>query len=338
LQQFPKLKALTHDESILRKALEGSTAVTIMDNKIKANIKPPGRSTIILREIPSDASEEEVKEIFNYPGAKPVSSLRSEIGDTWFVAMESEEDAKDTLLDLRLKKRTFRGAAVKGRLKTETVVRSFFPVQNAIAPVVPFPGLMPAVGLPVMDMRAFGYMGVPMPVMAPVEPVVDNSAATAADSHAPAAAAAQGENRSSPSKSAQAVTPNSGGKEGRGKGANSSAAGAGTNTKGGNSAQGRRQDGAKDSGAAGKSGGKGAAKDKKEEPAPRPTIELNLASFPPLGGEDTPVPTPGYKGSFMKYSGDDIIHIAKAVKETNLPASLNPVRPQCTCKSLLRRW
>ena len=61
---------------------------------------------------------------------------------SWFVSFESEEFAKDTLLDLRTKKRTFRGQSVKARLKTETVVKSYFPVQTAppIAPVFPLMG------------------------------------------------------------------------------------------------------------------------------------------------------------------------------------------------------
>ena len=82
VMKFAKLKALTQDEAVVRRALVDSS-VTIVDNRIKANIKSSGRSTIILREIPSDAPEEEVKEIFNYDGCKPISSIRSDIGDTW---------------------------------------------------------------------------------------------------------------------------------------------------------------------------------------------------------------------------------------------------------------
>ena len=148
------MKALTNDEAILREALVGSSLI-IVDNRIKANLKLGGRSTIILREIPSDAPIEEVKEIFNFDGCKPISSFKSEIGDSWFVSMETEDDAKDTMLDLRMKKRTFRGVAVKARLKTESVVRSFFPLQPpAVAPI--FPQMMVPFGA--VDMRAFGYM------------------------------------------------------------------------------------------------------------------------------------------------------------------------------------
>ena len=58
------------------------------------------------------------------------------------MSFESEDYAKDTVLDLRMKKRTFRGQSVKARLKTETVVKSYFPVQTAppIAPVFPLMG------------------------------------------------------------------------------------------------------------------------------------------------------------------------------------------------------
>lgn len=165
--QFAKLKALTQDEAILRKALESSTITQVVDDRIKANIKPVGRNTIILREIPTATPEAEVREIFNYEGCKPISSIRSDIGDTWFVQMDSEEDAKDTLLDLRLKKRTFNGQALKARLKTETVIRSFYPLQAT--PVIPV-GFTP-MGFPAqaMDMRQFGYAlpeGVmPLPVL-----------------------------------------------------------------------------------------------------------------------------------------------------------------------------
>lgn len=195
VMKFAKMKALTEDESVLRKALETSS-LTVINDRIKANIKAAGRSTIILREIPSDAAEDEVKEIFNFEGCKPITSMRSDIGDTWFVMMDNEEDAKDTLLDLKLKKRLFRGQGVKGRLKSETVVRSFYPVQPsptmqpAIFPGMPMPfpspaGFVPAGAMPV-DMRFAGYAmggmgGAPMMpgAMAVPSHMVDVSAGTA---------------------------------------------------------------------------------------------------------------------------------------------------------------
>lgn len=73
------------------KSLESSSVVVLVDGKIKP--KGSGRSTIILREIPSDSSEESIREIFNYPGARAISSIRSEIGDTWYVSALSIDDS-----------------------------------------------------------------------------------------------------------------------------------------------------------------------------------------------------------------------------------------------------
>jgi hypothetical protein len=77
------MKALTNDEKLLQKALESSSVSVIQGNRIKANVKVVGRSTIILREIPPDTPPEEVKEIFDFEGCKSIVSMRSDIGDTW---------------------------------------------------------------------------------------------------------------------------------------------------------------------------------------------------------------------------------------------------------------
>ena len=79
---------------------------------------------------------------------------------------DTEEDAKQSLLDLKFKKRVFQGALVKARLKTETVVRSFYPLQNTppVFPVLPYGnmmgGMVPGMMAPVPG--PFGYMNVPM--------------------------------------------------------------------------------------------------------------------------------------------------------------------------------
>ena len=95
---------------------------------IQPNFKPAARNTIILRDIPSDASKEELMEIFTKDDkcAKP-SEIRSDVGDTWFVTMKNEEEAKTTLLYLQLSGVKFKGKAVKGRLKSENILRSSAP-------------------------------------------------------------------------------------------------------------------------------------------------------------------------------------------------------------------
>lgn len=154
---FAKLKALTEDESVVLEALKGSTIVSILDGRLKSTVKQ-GRNTIILREIPADTTEEAIREIFNYPGCKPITSIKSDIEDTWFVVMENEADAKDVVLDLKLKKRMFGGSPVKARLKSEAVVnRSYYPTNPPIASSI-YPVMYPygGAGGPLDMQQQFG--------------------------------------------------------------------------------------------------------------------------------------------------------------------------------------
>lgn len=154
VMQFAKLKALTQDEEIVKKALESSKIVSVVEDRIKSNNAKPGRSTIILREIAVDATEEEIREVFNYESCRPIISVRSDIENTWFVVMETEQDAKDTIIDLKLKKRLFRGEPVKTRLKSETIARSFYMI-----PSPPIPAAYPAaVGYPPIGYAFPGYI------------------------------------------------------------------------------------------------------------------------------------------------------------------------------------
>ncbi|KAG6949814.1 hypothetical protein JG687_00014608 [Phytophthora cactorum] len=136
---FSKIKQLTDDTQLLVEAVQDSTVCLLSSSKdaIKPNIKSE-RTTIILREIPSSTKPEEVEAIFE--GCGKVASVRSDVGDTWFVTMNSESEAVSTLLALRSK--TFNGAAIKARLKSENVLKSFYPTQpteNVIAPSVGAP-------------------------------------------------------------------------------------------------------------------------------------------------------------------------------------------------------
>lgn len=326
VMKFAKLKALTQDEDLVRRSLEESS-LSVIEDRIKANIKATGRSTIILREIPSDAPAEEVEEIFKYEGSKPVLSLRSEIGDTWFVVMEKEEDAKDTLLDLRLKKRMFRGKAVKGRLKTESVVRSFYPVQTAppitpVFPVMPYSGMMGPAGPMPIDLRAFGYMGIPPPpappILNPLAPGMVPVMGSVLVEGPTEAGSGEGTEKKEDGRGSGGG--GSSGRKGSGRGNNNNN-NSNSNNNNERSRQGRKGgQGHKDGNNKG-----GGGKEATETKAP-PAIEINVVNFPPLSAaEEGPVPTPGYKDKFHKYSVDEVIAIAKQVKDASLPPAFSEV-------------
>jgi hypothetical protein len=309
------VKSLTQDETVLREALAGSTVVSVVDNKIKATIKASNRSTIILRDIPSETPEEEVRAVFAFEGCKPIVSVRKDIENTWFVIMESEEDAKDTVLDIKLKKRTFRGEPVKCRVKTEAVVKSFYPVASgAVVPgAYPLPVNNYAPQYPPVDLRQYGYGWQQQQQQGANGDGSEGGSPTAKGN---AASAQQGQESRAP-KEGQAGNRTSvrdvrdrKGQQTRDKMQQPQGSMGGRTERGqGNKSQqmqGGRQ-GGKRSGDAG--------------------VKINSADFPPLAApveEVTEVPKAGYQTSFKKYSHDEILNIVKNITEVTLPSSIKP--------------
>lgn len=313
IMKFAKLKALTQDESIVRKALEESNVVNVLDNKIKANIKSNTRSTIILREIPSDAPREEVEEIFKYDGSKQIKEIRSEIGDTWFITMETEEAAKDTLLDLRIKKRTFRGQAIKARIKTEAVVRSYYPVPS-VNPIPVPAGFLPYPPIPGMEMMPpYGFMQPPIEIPSVTVPQ------TSVSNEVETSPSIEDSNGDSANNKNQTANRNKD-KKGLSRTSTATSSSGAANNSSSNNSDPRKKN---------LSDKKPSSKDSRDKrpTETKPPIEINATTFPPLlsGQEDnTPIPTPGYKDTFIKLSFDEIINIVKNVKEAVLPAEFNP--------------
>ena len=103
-------------------------AVTVNGDYVKPNIKAE-RNTIILREIPSDTAPDAVKAIFDGVEGATVASVRADVGDTWFVTMGSEDEAYTTLQ--RVGSLKFQDKPIKARLKSENILRSFYPAVQA---------------------------------------------------------------------------------------------------------------------------------------------------------------------------------------------------------------
>ena len=316
---------------MLINALEKSTVCVIEGGKIRstATIKSATRSTLILRDVPSDAPVDEVREIFNFENCRGITSLHSDIGDTWFVIFENEDDAKDTLNDLREKGRTFRGKAVKGRVKSETVVRSYFPVQaapmgggmpmyppGAIPPFPPFmaPGVMqPPFGYP--NMVPNGGMPVQF---SEVDAVPMMKAAQSPSAGLPGALAAASHPSTKPAQSPTAANGqasgngkavrNSGGNKGNSRAGNSG----GTPKAGANEQAKAPSTGASTGTSAAGTSGTGNEKRKKGN-TPKagkegdPGFDGSLMNFPPLHDGPVPAaPTPkAFKANLMKPSTEE---------------------------------
>lgn len=327
---FPKIMALTRDPQVVIKSLESSHIVALVDGKIKP--KGSGRSTIILREIPSNSSEESIREIFNYSGAKPICSIRSEIGDTWFVTMESEEDAKDTIMDLKLKKRCFDNVPVKARLKTDAGLRSYYPTATVLP--LAYPGMtFQPYGMPLESQVGYNYGESAPPSTSPTSQDREKTS---------------GYNRKENSEAGWTENGGEGGYNNSRRDGKESRDRNSRNLKGHSNGPNR------------KSPNKTSGRDRKEGSAsapPPPPIEINSAAdFPPLhpqfqnnptveGDPTTPssiplastvinsttqqpaqtnIPSRGYSTPYARYSIDDILQLVSGIKEAVLPGSINP--------------
>lgn len=164
VMKFAKMKQLTTDENMVIQALKDSNVCVVENGRIRGLLKAAMKSTLILRDIPSDAHEEKVKELFKFPGCAPIVGIRSDIGDTWFILFDGEDDAKNALSEMKAKKVCFQGKPIKGRVKTETTTpRSFAPQYSATAVVPPL----------VSPSHSNAYVNVPstqpgMPMYAPM--------------------------------------------------------------------------------------------------------------------------------------------------------------------------
>jgi hypothetical protein len=309
---------------VVVEALKSSSLVVLESGRIKSIVKT-GRSTIILREIPSDASEESVREIFAFPGCKTISSVRSEIGDTWFVTMESEEDAKDTLMDLKLKKRTFNGVSVKARLKTETVIRSYFPSTQMPAggmgyPMMPFSPYSSGSNMADSNMQFnSGYGSGGENSGRPRQDRRQGFENGAGNGDRSPGTRAGGNYRGGEGESSQGAayggssgtgSPRRDGGVNRRQGGNGSNSGGSSNKTGG--PRDRERDNNRKTGGSQGNGSNGKGRDRKDgesssRPAPAaPVIEINSsADFPPLPGDDhgpatnSPAATTGYSQSVL---------------------------------------
>jgi len=122
---FKGVQKLTLDLDLILEAISTSTDLVIDKNGAFTKIRPnvtSERSTLILREIPQATPEDEVKALFG-EYAKDIDSIKSEIGDNWYVRFTGEKPA--LAAHEHLAAQTFNGSSIRARIKTESVLRSF---------------------------------------------------------------------------------------------------------------------------------------------------------------------------------------------------------------------
>eukprot|EP00551_Chaetoceros_affinis_P005377 CAMPEP_0203665698 /NCGR_PEP_ID=MMETSP0090-20130426/2870_1 /ASSEMBLY_ACC=CAM_ASM_001088 /TAXON_ID=426623 /ORGANISM="Chaetoceros affinis, Strain CCMP159" /LENGTH=707 /DNA_ID=CAMNT_0050529345 /DNA_START=314 /DNA_END=2437 /DNA_ORIENTATION=+ len=94
---------------------------TSKDDSISNTSKGKGNIIIILRDVHEDATEEEVRQVFDE--SDQILDVVQEIGNCWFVTLDmNQQDVVTTMLNLRQK--TICSEPIKARLKTQSISSS----------------------------------------------------------------------------------------------------------------------------------------------------------------------------------------------------------------------
>ncbi|KAL1925136.1 uncharacterized protein VTP21DRAFT_19 [Calcarisporiella thermophila] len=133
IAEFKLVKALTTDLDLIVEVLRESPNVIVDESgeKVRPNFSNQ-RNTIILRDIPEDATEEEIRSIFETENAKPIKSIKPDISNIWYVTFETEDDTLQMWFAIRDK--SFRGNPIASRIKSENILKSFYSPENTSLP------------------------------------------------------------------------------------------------------------------------------------------------------------------------------------------------------------
>jgi len=119
---FKLIKQSTNNMDLLKDAMRDCPGVTLNAEETHARAQGGSsleRTTLILREISADTPREDVEAIFKSEECAPIKreSLRSDIGNTWFVSFDTEDDCVKTAMYLQNHGK-FNGKPIQCRVKS----------------------------------------------------------------------------------------------------------------------------------------------------------------------------------------------------------------------------
>ncbi|KNC47470.1 uncharacterized protein AMSG_02487 [Thecamonas trahens ATCC 50062] len=337
---FKKVKSLTTDRATLLQAMRASDAVVLSEDETK--VKPVfelKRNTIIIRELPEDVTEAQVKAIFDDPAAGKVVSVQAEAQNHWYVKFADEDITFSTFMWLRSQK--YDGKPIRCRIKTESLLQGASP--GAAKPAGEAPAGAPFVAGAPPGGNPYAYMGYGGPQYVPVAgqggvygypPPQGWEGAPPQGGFMPSQAmymAGQQHYYANAAPYAHSGTDQtyagrrgggrggSGGKGGKGGAVLKEYDGSGRDAGGKrgrrNGDDSRRSRGSGEGRGRGKGarGGRGGAKSASPSQRKAPDFELGLQSFPPLPNAKGAAPKPaGYSAEFVKYPRDDLVKVIRS--------------------------
>lgn len=129
IQDLPYIQMLTKDASTLLQAIKESDKVVVEEKQeedgtityIRSAFPLDQRTTIILREVAEETTEEDIRELFG-TFSSSISSLRPDISNTWFISFADEDTTTDAFFFIRSGKKMLKGQPIQARVKSENLL------------------------------------------------------------------------------------------------------------------------------------------------------------------------------------------------------------------------
>lgn len=127
IAQFTRVAQLTKDRELIREAMKRSKHMEVIEKNGVLLVQPryrTQRTTLILRNIPTDTPQEKVRAIFaECPLLEKLKNVKGDISNTWFLQWDSEDACLEAAMWTN-KHAKFQGEPVKCRVKSENFSRS----------------------------------------------------------------------------------------------------------------------------------------------------------------------------------------------------------------------
>jgi len=140
---FGKIVALTSDQNIIVDSLSDSQSVEFSADKTKIRPKelPKRRNRLILHTLPSETTDQEVKDLFASGNFTP--EVSPDVNNCWFISFDTEEEATAGLEFIR--KQKIHGKNIRARLKPEAQLRTMSQA-SYIPQYSVYPSFIPSAG------------------------------------------------------------------------------------------------------------------------------------------------------------------------------------------------
>jgi la-related protein 4 len=123
IAQFKKVRELTQNQQLIIDAIRDSYVLQL-DNSLTKVRSSQKRCVLILREIPSSTTQEQIEKLFQSEKCPQMYNCEFAGNDNWYISFNDEEQAQRALQYLKEEVQTFLDRPILARIKAHFIPRS----------------------------------------------------------------------------------------------------------------------------------------------------------------------------------------------------------------------